>query len=156
MYNSSTFFLAHGVLLKNFKLHLMLGLSIKHLIVIRLPNSSQPYCATKWFRIISNVTPCKGLFGCSTVMHYSRHVCQETSSPIRYVEMAGAGHESFIFLLFLFQFFLFLYVHFGFLFLFLVSIILFTHNCVSFLIDSWSQDIFYRKMSGLLILFPSK
>lgn len=70
-YMSSTFFLAHGVLLKNFKLDLMLGSSMKHLIVIRLPNSSQPYCATRWLRIISSVTPCKGLFGCSTDINYS-------------------------------------------------------------------------------------
>jgi hypothetical protein len=39
-YRSSTFFLAQGVLLKNFKLDLMLGLSVKHLIVICFPNSS--------------------------------------------------------------------------------------------------------------------
>jgi hypothetical protein len=42
-YKSSTFFLAQGVLLKNFKLDLTLGSSVKHLIVIRLPNSSHPY-----------------------------------------------------------------------------------------------------------------
>ncbi len=70
-YKSSTFFLAHDVLLKNFKLDLMLGLSIKHLIAIRLPNSSQPYCATKKLRIISSVTPCKGLFSCSAGIDYS-------------------------------------------------------------------------------------
>jgi len=80
-YNSSTFFLAHGVLLKNFKLDLMLGSSIKHLIVIRRPNSCQPYCSTKWFRIISSVTPCKGFFGCSTVMPYSHHVYSRNQLP---------------------------------------------------------------------------
>jgi hypothetical protein len=61
---------------------------------------------------------------------------RETSSPIRYVEMAGAGHELLIFLLFLFQFFLFLDIKFRFLLLFLVSFILLTHVCVSFLIGS--------------------
>lgn len=67
-YNSSTFFLAQGVLLKNFKLDLTLGSSVKHLIVIRLPNSSQPYCSTRWVRIISSVMPCKGFWGCSLVI----------------------------------------------------------------------------------------
>lgn len=70
-YSSSTFFLAQGVLLKNFKLDLMLGSFVKHLIVIRLPNSSQPYCSTRRVRIISSVTPCKPFWGCSLVIMLS-------------------------------------------------------------------------------------
>lgn len=72
-YNSSTFFLAQGVLLKNFKLDLMLGSSVKHLTAIRFPNSSQPYCSTRRVRIISSVMSCKGLLGCSLVMVLSIH-----------------------------------------------------------------------------------
>jgi hypothetical protein len=40
---SSTLVLAQGVCRKNFKLDLMLGLSVKHLIGIRFPSSAQPY-----------------------------------------------------------------------------------------------------------------
>jgi len=41
-YNSSTFFLAQGVLRRNFRLDLMLGSLVKHLTVMIFPNSSQP------------------------------------------------------------------------------------------------------------------
>ena len=60
---SSTFFLAQGVWRKNFKLDLMLGFSLKHLIGMRFPSSVQPYCLTSWVSIISSVIPCKGLLG---------------------------------------------------------------------------------------------
>jgi hypothetical protein len=42
MYNSSTFFLAQGVLRKNFSEELMLGLLVKQLIFMIVPNSSHP------------------------------------------------------------------------------------------------------------------
>ena len=63
-YKSSTFFLAHGVCRKNFKLDLMLGFSIKHLMRMRLPNSAQPYCSTRRLRTISSVIPYRGSFDC--------------------------------------------------------------------------------------------
>src|SRR5258706_6089146 len=59
-YKRSTFFLAQGVFLKNVKLDLMLGLSVKHLMAICFPSSSQPYCSTRRIRIISSVRPCRG------------------------------------------------------------------------------------------------
>src|SRR5215207_10500141 len=68
-YSSSTFFLAQGVRRKNVRLDLMLGLSVKHLMGMRLPSSAQPYCSTSWFRIASSVIPCRGLFGCSFAIH---------------------------------------------------------------------------------------
>src|SRR5215207_1705088 len=68
-YSSSTFFLAQGVRRKNVRLDLMLGLSVKHLMGMRLPSSSQPYCATSWFRRVSSVIPCRRLFGCSFAIH---------------------------------------------------------------------------------------
>lgn len=42
MYKSSTFFLAQGVLRKNFKEELMLGLLVKQLIFIIAPSCSHP------------------------------------------------------------------------------------------------------------------
>ena len=69
-YSSSTFFLAHGVLLKNFKLDFMLGSLRKHWIGMRLPSSSQSYCSTRRVRIVSSVMPCKGSLDGSFMMFY--------------------------------------------------------------------------------------
>lgn len=69
-YSSSTFFLAHGVLLKNFKLDFMLGSLRKHWIGMRLPSSSQSYCSTRRVKIVSSVIPCKGSLDCSFMMFY--------------------------------------------------------------------------------------
>ena len=63
-YIRSTFSLAHGVLRRKVRLDLMLGSFWKHLIFIRSPISSQPYSFTKWFNIISSVTPWSGLLLC--------------------------------------------------------------------------------------------
>ncbi len=42
IYSASTFFLAQGVLRKNLREELMLGLLVKQLILIILPRSSHP------------------------------------------------------------------------------------------------------------------
>ena len=57
MYKSSTFFLAQGVLRKNFKLEFMLGFDMKQLIRIKLPRSSHPICSTKKIKMLSKVLP---------------------------------------------------------------------------------------------------
>ena len=67
-YKSSTFFLAQGVFLRNFKLDLMLGSLVKQRISMCLPNSTQPYCSTNRSRIFSSVMPCKGLLVCCSAM----------------------------------------------------------------------------------------
>lgn len=46
----------------------MLGLSVKQRMATFFPNSLQPYCFTKYSRIISSVFPCKGLLGCSKLL----------------------------------------------------------------------------------------
>ncbi len=46
-YSSSTLALAQGVFLKKARLDFILGSKLKHLILIRSPNSFQPYSATK-------------------------------------------------------------------------------------------------------------
>ena len=46
----------------------MLGLFVKHLMGIRSPNPSQPYCLTRRFTIISSVTPCRGSLEFSAVI----------------------------------------------------------------------------------------
>ena len=62
-YNSSTFVLAQGVLRRNFRLDLIEGSWVKQRILIRLPNSFQPYTSTRLVTILSKVIPCKGLLG---------------------------------------------------------------------------------------------
>ena len=57
IYSSSTFFLAQGVLRKNFKEEVMLGLLVKQLMRMILPNSSQPKWCTSSFKMASNVLP---------------------------------------------------------------------------------------------------
>jgi hypothetical protein len=65
IYNPSTFSRAQGVLRRNVRLDLMLGLVVKHFIVIDPPSSSHPYSATRYIRIASSVFPCSGSLGCS-------------------------------------------------------------------------------------------
>ncbi len=62
-YNRSTFALAQGVLLRNFRLEFTLGLVLKQLIFTRSLSSSHPYSSTKVSRIYCKVIPCNGLFG---------------------------------------------------------------------------------------------
>lgn len=67
---SSTFFLAQGVFLKNFKLDFTLGLILKQSIFIALPNSSQPKCCSNRVTTCSKVMPCRGLFFCCGISMY--------------------------------------------------------------------------------------
>ena len=57
MYNSSTFARAQGVLRKNVRLDLMLGLLIKQLMGINFPKRSKPNSSTSSVTIFSSVTP---------------------------------------------------------------------------------------------------
>lgn len=59
-YNSSTFFLAQGVLRRNLRLDEILGSILKQLMSMSIAISSQPMRVTKWVRIISSVLPCRG------------------------------------------------------------------------------------------------
>lgn len=61
MYSSSTLERAQGVLRKNVKLDVILGLSLKQLMGIKVPSSSQLYLANNSPSIICNVLPCSGL-----------------------------------------------------------------------------------------------
>ncbi len=56
-YNSSTFFLAQGVLRKNFKLDLMLGSCVKQRTGTTAAIASQPMFSESWVIIISRVMP---------------------------------------------------------------------------------------------------
>ena len=56
MYRHSTFFLAHGVRLRNTRLDLMLGFFVKQFILILRDISSHPYFSTRYVRIILRVT----------------------------------------------------------------------------------------------------
>jgi hypothetical protein len=56
-YNSSTFFRAHGVLRKNFKLDLMLGSCVKQRTSTTAAIASQPMRSDSWVTIISRVMP---------------------------------------------------------------------------------------------------
>ena len=67
-YKISTFSLAQGVLLKNYRLDFIDGFEIKQLILIRAPSSSHPYSDTKYCTISANLTPCSGLFTCSLLI----------------------------------------------------------------------------------------
>lgn len=58
-YNSSTFFRAHGVLRKNFKLDLMLGSCVKQRTGTAALIASQPIRSDSWVTIISRVMPSK-------------------------------------------------------------------------------------------------
>jgi len=71
MYKSSTFFLAQGVLRKNFRLDLTDGSFLKQRILIRSPNSPHPYRSTRLFTICSSVMPCSGLCTCCPLTIYS-------------------------------------------------------------------------------------
>ncbi len=56
-YNSSTLFLAQGVLRKNFKLDLMLGSCVKQRTGTTAAIASQPMLSDSWVTIISRVMP---------------------------------------------------------------------------------------------------
>lgn len=60
MYKSSTFFRAHGVFRKNFKLEEMLGLLLKQLIGICIASFFHPKCLTRCVTMASRVMPCNG------------------------------------------------------------------------------------------------
>ena len=59
-YNSSTFALAQGVLLKNFKLDLTLGSCVKQRIGTASAIASHPMLSESCVTIISSVTPSSG------------------------------------------------------------------------------------------------
>ena len=67
-YKFSTFVLAHGVFRRNFRLDCTDGSLLKHRILIRRPNSSQPKYSTRLFRIVSRVIPCSGSLPCCSPM----------------------------------------------------------------------------------------
>ncbi len=72
-YNSSTFFLAHSVFLKNLRLDLMLGSLLKQFIFITLPKRSQPWYSTRCVNIASRVLPWSGLLGCCIIAKINKH-----------------------------------------------------------------------------------
>jgi hypothetical protein len=64
MNQSSTRWRAHGVLRRNVRLDLTVGLNWKQRTGMRRPISPQPCRWTSWLRICSSVTPCNGSRGC--------------------------------------------------------------------------------------------
>src|SRR6478735_6626509 len=62
-YQSSSRFLAHGVLRRKVRLDLMVGSNMKQRIGIWLLISCQPCRSTTVRSTVSRVTPCKGSFG---------------------------------------------------------------------------------------------
>jgi len=66
MNQSSTRFRAHGVLRRNVRLDLTVGLNWKQRTGMRRPISSQPCRWTSWLRMASSVMPCNGSRGWET------------------------------------------------------------------------------------------
>ena len=73
-YKVSNRVLAHGVFRRNFKLDLMLGLSLKQLTGIRACKPSQLYSLSKATRTDSSVLPCKGSLDCGSAMFFYRYL----------------------------------------------------------------------------------
>jgi len=63
MNQSSTRWRAHGVLRRNVRLDLTVGLNWKQRMGMRRPISPQPCRWASWLRICSSVTPCNGSRG---------------------------------------------------------------------------------------------